>query len=124
MRLFGLALLFMLAGCTGGAVVFAPTPLPADISPLRYMHPGGAFSVVVPRAWPVYEQNTTALASASFVPPGENEPVMTFAVMKPDSAVDTGAFAELINRYQQEVRPDAAPIRSRIGRRWATGAGG
>jgi hypothetical protein len=89
-------------------VVFAPTPLPPDLSPLRYQHPGGAFSLVLPRTWVVYEQNTTTLASASFAPPGDDDPLIEAAVVNLGKPVDTDAFATLINEYQTRLRPDAA----------------
>lgn len=95
-----------LVGCSGGAVVFAPTALPPDISPLRYQHPSGAFSMVVPRTWSVYEQNTTTLASASFTAPGDDEPLLAVAVAKLGRPIDPQGFGELINEYQTKVRPD------------------
>jgi hypothetical protein len=106
-RFLCLLLLVALAGCSGGAVVFAPTPLPPDLSPLRYDHPSGAFSVNVPRNWPVFVQNTTALAAASFAAPGENEPALRFAVMNLGNKVDSAALGELMNQYQTQIRTDA-----------------
>jgi hypothetical protein len=99
------------AGCAttgGGAVVFAPTPLPLDGAPLRYTHPSGAFSVTVPRDWARIEQHTTALAAVSFAPPNAALPVATFAVVKLDVPLDEAAFAALLDRYQTQIRPDAA----------------
>lgn len=98
--------LLLLGGCGGGAVVFAPTALPPDLSPLRYEHPSGAFSIVVPRTWPAYERNTPALALAAFSVPGEFEPLLTVAVMNLGEPPESSAFSDLINQYQQEVRPD------------------
>lgn len=95
-----------LAGCSGGAVVFAPTPAPPDTSPLRYTHPSGAFSVSVPRQWARYEENTTTLASVSFAPPDSDTPQVLIAAVKltdQDAAAD---FGSLIDLYQTQVRPD------------------
>jgi hypothetical protein len=102
------ALLALLTGCGGGAVIFAPTPLPPDISPMRYQHPGGAFGLVVPRTWAVYEQNTTTLATAAFSPPGSDHPALTVAVINLGRSLDTAEFGDLLNRYQTHIRPDLA----------------
>jgi len=98
--------LLFLAGCTGGAVVFAPPPPPPDVSALLYNHPAGIFSLSVPRNWSVYEQNTTVVASAAFSPPGENQPAVEFAVMNTGQPSDSATFGRLIDRYQQQIRPD------------------
>ena len=98
--------LLLLAGCTGGAVVFAPPPPPADVSALLYTHPAGIFSVSVPRNWSVYDQNTTVVASASFSPPGEDQPAVEFAVMNTGQPSNSSTFGSLIDRYQQQIRPD------------------
>ena len=106
MRILILLLLLLTAGCAGDAVVFAPTPPPPDLSPLRYEHPGGVFSLVVPRTWAVHTINTTVLAAASFARPGENEPALQVAVVNLGSAPAPEAFAELLTRYQTQLRPD------------------
>lgn len=93
----------LLAGCGSGAVVFAPTPAPPDLSSLRYTHPTGAFTLDVPRTWSVYTRSYSNLATAAFSPPGASEPALVAAV------VNTGELASLpalINRYQTEIRPD------------------
>ena len=100
-------LLLLLTGCAGDAVVFAPTPAPPDLSPLPYTHPGGVFSLTVPRTWAVYEINTTALASTAFSRPNENEPLLTVAVVNLGEAPDDAALAELMRRYQTQLRADA-----------------
>ncbi|MBZ0281816.1 MAG: hypothetical protein K8L97_13840 [Anaerolineae bacterium] len=105
-RLF-LLCLFLLAGCSGGAVVFAPTQPPPDLSPLRYSHPGGAFTVVLPRNWSVYEQHTTVLASAAFAEPGTDEPMLRLGVINLGRPVDSSFLAELLDRYQTVIRSDA-----------------
>lgn len=103
-----LLLLTLLTACSGGAVVFAPTPLPPDLSPLRYDHPSGAFSLTIPRNWSVYPQNTTILAAAAFAQPGENEPSLRVAVINLGQKLDSAALGELMNQYQTQIRPDAA----------------
>jgi hypothetical protein len=106
-RLCGLLLVMLLVGCSGGAVVFAPTPPPPDLSPLPYKHPSGAFSVTVPRNWSVFVQNTTALAAASFAAPDTNEPALRFAVMNLGKKLDSAALGDLMNQYQTQIRSDA-----------------
>lgn len=110
-RLFALAasiLVLALTACSSGAVVFAPTPLPPDLSPTVYTHPSGVFSVAVPRNWSSYAQNTTQLASAAFAPPGADEPPIRFAVMNLGETLDSASLGEFMNQYQTDVRPDAA----------------
>jgi hypothetical protein len=105
-RVLTLVLLLLLTGCGGGAVVFAPTPLPPDLSPLRYEHPSGAFSLSVTRNWSVYTQNTSALVSASFAPPESAEPLLTAAVINTGQPVEAAAFGEIMEQYQRLYRPD------------------
>lgn len=100
-------LMLILAGCSGGAVVFAPTQPPPDLSPLLYTHPGGAFTVSLPRNWSVYEQNTTILAAAAFAEPGANESLIRFAVVNLGRPLDSTLLADLLDRYQTVIRPDA-----------------
>lgn len=107
-RAFAVCVLILVNGCSSGAVVFAPTALPPDLSPLRYEHPGGVFSLSVPRHWPVHTQNTTTLASASFAPPGALDPALTVAVMKLSAAMNPTAFTEALNLYQTQIRPDVS----------------
>ncbi len=101
-----LLLLFALVGCSGGAVVFAPTPLPPDQSPLRYDHPSGVFSVTLPRQWSVYDQNTTTLATAAFARPGSDQPALLFAVINLGHEIDANELGAIIDRYQTTVRSD------------------
>ncbi len=98
--------MLLLAGCSGGAVVFAPTPAPPDLSPLLYTHPGGAFSAAIPRNWTRHEQNTTVLASASFSAPGEIEPLLNLVVINTGSPIDSVQLGEVIDVYQRQIRPD------------------
>ena len=96
-----------LPACSGGAVVFAPTEAPPDLSPLLYRHPSGAFTLTAPRNWSVYEQNTTTLASAAFSRPGDDEPALLVAVIMPSGVEnDSQAFSNLIQQYQTQVRAD------------------
>lgn len=99
-------IVFLMTGCSEGAVIFAPTPLPPDLSPLRYEHPSGIFTVSVPRNWSVYAQNTSTLASATFAPPDSTEPLLTFAVINLGQPVETAQIGELTQQYQTLHRPD------------------
>ncbi len=99
-------LCLLLAGCSGGAVVFAPTPQPVDQSPARYTHPSGAFTVAVPRQWAVYDQNTTTLATAAFSAPGSTQPALLFAVINLGHEINSTEFGSLIDLYQTQVRSD------------------
>jgi len=101
-----LLLCLLLAGCSGGAVVFAPTPPPPDQSPARYEHPSGAFSVVMPRQWAIYEQNTTTLATAAFSSPSSDEPDLLFAAINLGREVDATELGDIITLYQTQVRSD------------------
>ena len=94
----------LLSACGGGAVVFAPTPLPPDTSPLTYAHSSGAFSLVVPRLWASYEQLTAPLAVASFAPPN-SPPLLTVIVLKLNATISLEAAIE---QYQTQLRPDLA----------------
>lgn len=96
----------LLAGCDSGAVVFAPTPLPPDLSPMRYDHPSGAFSVSVPRHWAIFSQNTSVLATASFSPPESHEPVLTLAVLNFGQVVEPTRLGAVLDQYQSFHRPD------------------
>jgi hypothetical protein len=102
-----LLLLMPLAACSGGAVVFAPTPLPPDLSPLRYDHPSGAFSLTIPRNWSVYPQNTTILAAAAFAQPGENEPSLRVAVINLGRELDSAGLRDFMSQYQTQIRADS-----------------
>jgi len=100
-------LLPVLSACGGGAVVFAPTPLPPDTSPLTYAHSSGAFSLVVPRLWASYEQLTAPLAVASFSPPN-GAPLLTAIAIQLESPVGPNDLEALIEQYQTQLRPDLA----------------
>ncbi len=96
----------LLAGCGSGAVMLAPTPLPPDLSPLRYEHPSGTFSIQVPRHWPVFTQHATTLAAASFAPPDSGRPLLTLAVINVGETPDAAEFGAMIDSFQQQIRPD------------------
>lgn len=99
---------WLLGACSGGAVIFAPTPPPPDTSPLRYTHPAGAFAVDVPRQWALHVQDTTTLASASFSPPGADAPLLTLAAVRLSDEANALDLAALLTLYQTQIRPDAA----------------
>lgn len=92
-----------LSACGQGAVIYAPTPLPPDTSPIAYVHPSGTFQITVPRTWSAFSQYMPDLASASFAMPNSVEPVLTITVL---NLVDMPDIATLLNTYQAEVRPD------------------
>ena len=106
MRRLLILILWTLTGCSSGAVVFAPTPAPPDLSPLLYSHPSGAFTVMVPRQWPAFTQNATTLAAASFSLPESSDPLVTIAVINLGDTLDGATFADLIDQYQTVLRPD------------------
>lgn len=106
LRRLGWLIFILLTGCSGGAVVFAPTPAPPDQSPTLYTHPSGAFTVILPRHWAVYEQNTTVLAAAAFSPPGADAVALRFAVMNSGTSGGSAYLAEVLDRYQGQIRPD------------------
>lgn len=98
---------FMLVGCgSGGAVVFAPAPLPPDMTPRAYRHPGGAFELAVRPDWSVYVQNDAAVAAAAFSPPGALQAVLTAAAIHTGAVMDGTALADAANAYQTLHRPD------------------
>jgi hypothetical protein len=99
-----LFLLFVLAGCDSGAVVFAPTPLPPDLSPVTVRHPSGAFSMAAPPHWGTYIQDSGTVISISFSPPGYDIPVLTAAVIQ--LAGDTSDTTQIVADYQTLHRPD------------------
>lgn len=110
--LIGLVLTaWALAGCAGGAVQFAPTPLPPDLSPLRFDHPSGAFRISAPRDWATYVQHTGTLASVSFSPPDSAQPMLTVSVIAMSAPVEITALAEQVEAYQTLHRPDLRDYR-------------
>jgi hypothetical protein len=101
-----LCLLLLLTGCSGGAVVFAPAPLPPDATPRTYTAPGGAFTLVLPPDWSVYEQATAALVSAAFTPPGETAPQVQAVALNLGQPLEPDALLDVVNQYQTQLRPD------------------
>jgi hypothetical protein len=100
----GLILMLVLSACSGGAVQFAPTPLPPDTSPRLYTHPSQAFSLAVPRNWSIYEQNYTTFATVSFALPNATRPDVRVRALRLDETPnDIIAF---LQRYQTQIRPD------------------
>lgn len=95
----------LLTACGSGAVVFAPTPLPPDLSPVTVLHPSGVFALNVPPDWSQYVQDDGGpVVSMSFSPPGYNAPVLTAAVIHlTDEHPD---LALLASDYQALHRPD------------------
>lgn len=103
---FVISLVLLLTGCTGGTVVFAPTPLPPELNPTVYEHPSGAFTLVLPSNWSVFSQNLTTLASTSFSPPRSEDPLVRVAVVNLGHEIEANEMGELLLQYQTEIRPD------------------
>jgi len=95
-----------LTACSGGAVQFAPTPLPPDLSPLQYTHPSNAFSIAVPRHWANHTQNFSTLATISFTSPDNTQPNLLVSVIKLQADEMAESLDTLIDRYQTQLRPD------------------
>jgi hypothetical protein len=95
-----------LTGCAGDAVVYAPTPLPPDLSAQPWAHPSGAFSVAVPRHWAAFAQNEANFSSASFTPPNQPTPILTIAVIRLGSAPDPATLQALAAELQTTHRAD------------------
>jgi hypothetical protein len=102
LMIFFLGALLLLSGCQSGAVIFEPTPLPPDQSPLTYQHPSKAFSIRVPQDWALYEQPVSdQFASVTFTPPNASAPVLTVTVIQLDRYWET---LMLIDYYQSSLR--------------------
>ncbi len=106
LRYMLVVLLITLTGCSGGAVVFAPTPLPPEAAPVMYTHPAGVFRLVLPPNWSVYEQSLTAVASASFAAPDADSPVVQVASVNLGREISVAELVPLMEQYQTQVRPD------------------
>ncbi len=85
-------------------MVYAPTPLPPDTSPIAYVHPTGAFQITIPRTWSAFSQTLPDLASATFSAPNSIEPLVTVSIL---TLSDMPQIADLLTIYQTEARPDA-----------------
>lgn len=104
---FAIIFLLILSACSGGgAVVFAPTALPPEIAPNDYAHPSGAFSLLLPRTWTLYEQTTSLFASATFASPNNDTPVVQIAVINLGRDIAGDELGDLMNQYQLQIRPD------------------
>ncbi len=99
-------LMMTITGCSGGAVKFAPTPLPPELNPTRYEHPSGAFNLVLPPNWSIFSQNLTTLASTSFAPPNSDAPLIRVAVVNLGDEIQANDMGELLLAYQTQIRPD------------------
>ncbi len=94
------------SGCTGGAVVFAPTPLPPDASPVTYTARGNIFSLALPRNWAIFEPASSTIATASFSPPGSDYPLLRVVVINTGQMLDAALQEEFLTQYQTQIRPD------------------
>ncbi len=104
--LFAIMSILILSACSGGAVVFAPTALPPEVAPTEYSHPSGAFSLLLPRTWTLFEQTTSLFASATFAPPNNDTPLVQIATINLGSEIAGNELGELMNQYQSQIRPD------------------
>ncbi|MCA9913382.1 MAG: hypothetical protein KC496_08525 [Anaerolineae bacterium] len=100
-------LVLLLSACSGGAVVFAPTPLPPEAVPVTYEHPSGAFSLLLPRTWALHEQATSAIASASFTAPNSEVPIVHVQVLNLGQEIPANDLGALMDQYQTQFRRDA-----------------
>lgn len=87
-------------------MVFAPTPLPPEATPNEFIHPSGAFTVLLPRTWAVYDQATPLFADAAFAPPDSEVPLVQISVVNLGDVITTEQFGNLVTQYQSQVRPD------------------
>ena len=99
-----------LTSCGGsGAVVFESTNDNPVGSPTLYTHPSGAFAVLLPSTWAVYEHYWQTLAEASFSSPTSITPLLQISVNRLTSPIDSSDdLLYVLNEYQQNVRPDHA----------------
>jgi hypothetical protein len=98
--------LLIFSGCTSGAVVFAPTPLPPDASPVLYTAAGNVFSLALPRNWAIFEPASSTVASATFSPPGSDYPLLRVVVINTGQMLDATLLEEFVTQYQTQIRPD------------------
>lgn len=106
LRTFALFSAVLLSACSGGAVVFEPTPLPPDLSPVRYEHPSGAFSVLVPPDWSVFVQDNADVAHVSFAPPDRSAPLVFISALNYGRELSAPELGDLMQQYQTSFRPD------------------
>lgn len=106
-QLVVLILLITLSACSGGgAVVFAPTPLPPEAVPNQFTHPSGAFTVLLPRTWTLYQQSTSLFASASFSAPDYELPLVQISAVNLGEGIASTQLGDIMQEYQNQVRPD------------------
>lgn len=108
LHFWSLLLVLALVGCSGGAVVFAPTAIPPDLAPARYSHPSGAFEVVLPPTWSVFNQQVSVYASTSFAPPASDAPLVQVVVINLGSDIQLDQLSSMMDQYQSQFRPDIA----------------
>lgn len=106
LRFWLLMTVLIVAGCTEGAVVFAPTPLPPEVVPSVYDHPSGAFRILLPRTWSLYEQANTSFAAASFSAPNSTAPTVQVYAVNFGRAIAADELGGLMDFYQRQFRPD------------------
>lgn len=87
-------------------MVFAPTPLPPDASPVIYTARGNVFSLALPRNWAIFEPASSTVASASFSPPGSDYPLLRVVVINTGQMMDETLLNDFVNQYQTQIRPD------------------
>ena len=99
--------LLILSACSGGgAVVFAPTALPPEVAPNEYSHPSGAFSLLLPRTWSLFEQTTSLFASSTFAPPNSDLPLVQIATINLGREIAGDELGDVMNQYQSQIRAD------------------
>lgn len=101
-------LILLVSSCSGGAVVFEPTPLPPDFSPVAYTHPSGAFTVLVPPNWSLFAPDDSPIAHVAFSAPDSDLPTVFISVVNLGQEIASSEVSELMSAYQSQVRPDAA----------------
>jgi hypothetical protein len=99
-------ILLSLSACSGGAVVFAPTALPPEAAPNQYQHPSGAFSLLLPRTWALFEQENSLFASASFAPPNSETAIVQIVAINFGREIEANEMVDIVQQYQSQVRPD------------------
>lgn len=96
----------LLAGCSGGAVVFAPTPVPQDATPRPYAHPSGIFTLFVPPDWSIYEQNEPDLVSVTLAAPGDSAALVKVSAIDVGTPVEPQMLSDFMAQYQTQIRRD------------------
>lgn len=97
---------FIAAGCSGGAVVFAPTPLPANATPRPYTHPSGLFTLIIPPDWSIYEQSEADLISTTLAAPGNSGALVKVSAIDIGAPVEPQMLSDFMAQYQSQIRRD------------------